>query len=75
MHDGDVRREIFDSAVTLAETALDPRGPTAWEPLRDLLLAGFEAGGLRYGSNAEALRQAAGELAAVALDARRSEPT
>jgi hypothetical protein len=39
--------------------------------LRDLILAGLEAGGLRHPADAAALRAATGGLAAAALDARR----
>jgi hypothetical protein len=53
---------------------MDPVGRWASEPLRDLMLAGLEAGGLRPGAEAESLRRAAGELAAAALEARRSMP-
>jgi len=66
------RREVFETAAALADALLDPAGRWAWEPLRDVVLAGLEAGGLRAGADAEALRRAAGELAAVALDARQS---
>jgi hypothetical protein len=44
---------------------VDPAGRWAWEPLRDLVLAGLEAGGLRRGADAESLRRAAEELAAA----------
>jgi len=66
------RREVFETAAALADALLDPAGRWAWEPLRDVVLAGLEAGGLRAGADAEALRRAAGELAAVAHDARQS---
>jgi hypothetical protein len=63
---------VFETAAALANALMDPAGRWAWEPLRDVVLAVLHAGGLRAGSDAEALRRAAGELAAVALDARRS---
>ena len=40
------------------------RGSERWEPLRDLILAGLEAGGLRHAADSAALRTASGELAA-----------
>jgi hypothetical protein len=67
----DARREVFETAAALADALMDPVGPWSWEPLRDIVLAGFEAGGLRDASTRESLRRAAGELAAVALDVRR----
>jgi len=70
----DARREVFETAAALADALMDPAGRWAWEPLRDVVLAGLEAGGLRSGSDAESLRRAAGEVAAVALEARRSAP-
>ena len=70
----EARREVFETAAALADALMDPVGRWAWEPLRDLVLAGLEAGGLRPGTNAESLRRAAGELAAAALEARRSTP-
>jgi hypothetical protein len=54
---------------------MNPDAPDRWEPLRDLLLAGFEAGGLSYAADGEAFRTAVGELAGVALDARRHRST
>jgi hypothetical protein len=40
-------------------------------PVSHLILAGLEAGGLRYAADSTALRTAAGELAAAALDAHQ----
>jgi hypothetical protein len=74
MTQDEARREVFETAAALADALMDPAGTWAWEPLRDLVLAGLEAGGLRPGSDAELLRRAAGELAAAALEARRSMP-
>jgi hypothetical protein len=71
----EARREVFETAAALADALTDPIGQWTWEPLRDLVLAGLEAGGLRSGANAESLRRAAGELAAAALEARRSMPS
>jgi hypothetical protein len=68
------RREVLETAAALADALMDPVGQWTWEPLRDLVLAGMEAGGLRPGADAESLRRAAGELAAAALEARRSMP-
>lgn len=64
------RARIFDGARELADDLMDYEGPERWEPLRDLILAGLEAGGLRY-ADSTALRTASGELAAAALDARQ----
>ena len=66
---------MFETAAALADALMDPVGRWAYEPLRDLLLAGLEAGGLRPGAEAESHRRAAGELAAAALEARRSLPS
>jgi hypothetical protein len=71
MTQDEARREVFETAAAL----MDLVGPWAYEPLRDLVLAGPEAGGLRAGADAESLRRAAAELAAVALEARRSMPS
>jgi hypothetical protein len=68
----EARREVVETAAALADALMDPAGRWAWEPLRDLVLAGLEAGGLRPGADPESVRRAAGELAAAALDARRS---
>ena len=71
-HDREAARtRIFDSAQTLADALVDGDGSERWEPLRDLILAGLEAGGLRHPADGAALRTASGELAAAALDARR----
>jgi len=64
------RTRIFDGAQTLATALLGGDASQRWEPLRDLILAGLEAGGLRHALDSAALRTASGELAAVALDAR-----
>jgi hypothetical protein len=42
-----------------------------WEPLRDLLVAGLQAGGFDDVADSSAVRTASGELAAAALGARR----
>jgi hypothetical protein len=65
------RTRIFDGAQTLAAALTECDGSERWEPLRDLILAGLEAGGLRHGTDSAALRTASGELAAAALNARR----
>ena len=71
-HDREAARtRIFDSAQTLADALVGGDGSERWEPLRDLILAGLEAGGLRHPADSAALRTASGELAAAALDARR----
>jgi len=64
------RARIFDGARELADDLMDYEGPERCEPLRDLILAGLQAGGLRY-ADSTALRTASGKLAAAALDARR----
>jgi hypothetical protein len=71
-HDrGAARTRIFDGAQTLAAALMECDGSERWEPLRDLIHAGLEAGGLRNAPGGTALRTASGELAAAALDARR----
>lgn len=66
------REDVIDAAARLAHAvAAAAESARGWEPLRDLVLAGFEAGGLHRGADGEALRRAAGELAAVALSAQR----
>ena len=75
MTQDEARREVFETAAALADALMDPAGRWEWEPLRDLVLAGLAAGGLRSGANTESLRRAAGELAAAALEARGSMPT
>jgi hypothetical protein len=75
MTQDEARREVFETAAALADALMDPVGRWAYEPLRNLLLAGLDAGGLRPGAEAESLRRAAGELAAAALEARRSLPS
>jgi hypothetical protein len=75
MTQDEARREVFETAAALADALMDPVGRWAWEPMRDLVLAGLEAGGLRSGADAESLRRAAAELAAAALEARRSMPS
>jgi hypothetical protein len=64
-------RASSDGAQTLAAALMDCDASERWGPLRDLILAGLEAGGLRHAPDSAALRTASGELAAVALDARR----
>jgi hypothetical protein len=64
------RARIFDGARELADALMDYEGPERWEPLRDLILAGLEAGGLRC-ADSKALRTAAGELSTATLDAHR----
>jgi hypothetical protein len=65
---------VFESAEALAAALISANGPERWEPLRDLLLAGLEAGGLRNPQDADGFRTAVGQLAAAALDARRQRP-
>jgi hypothetical protein len=65
------RPEVFERAHELANALMDPGFAARREPLRDLILAGLEAGGMRHAQDSNALRAAAGELAAAALDARR----
>lgn len=65
------RARIFDGSRELADALMDYEGPERWEPLRDLILAGLEAGGLRCAAARTALRTASGELSAATLDAHR----
>jgi hypothetical protein len=46
----------FDGAQTLAAALMDCDACERWEPLRDLILAGLEAGGMRHGADSTALR-------------------
>jgi hypothetical protein len=47
-HDREAARtRIFDGAQTLAAALMKCDRSERWEPLRDLILAGLEAGGLR----------------------------
>ncbi len=68
------RTRIFDGAQTLAAALVECDRSERWEPLRDLILAGLEAGGLGNAPDWTALRSASAELAAAALDARRHAP-
>jgi hypothetical protein len=71
-HDREAARtRIFDNAQTLADALVDGDRSERWEPLRDLILAGLEAGGLCHAGDSATVRTASGELAAAALDARR----
>ena len=65
MDDQRARAEVFEAAAALGRALTQAGAGPGWQPLRDIVLAGFEAGGLRPGRDAEALRRAAGELAAV----------
>jgi hypothetical protein len=68
-HDREAARtRIFDAAQTLATALRACNQSERWEPLRDLILAGLQAGGLGH---ADATSTASSELAAAALDARR----
>jgi hypothetical protein len=64
------RAEVFEAAAALGRALSNSDARAGWEPLRDILLAGLESGGLRPGQDPEALRRAAGELAAIALASR-----
>ena len=65
------RARVFDGSRELADALMDYEGPECWEPLRDLIPAGLEAGGLRRAAANTALRTASGELSAATLDAHR----
>lgn len=65
------REAVFERAQELAASLVDRNLVASWEPLRDLILAGLEAGGMRYASDNRAVRAAAAELSSAALDARR----
>jgi hypothetical protein len=75
-HDREAARSrIFDAAQTLATALLACHESERWEPLRDLILAGLQAGGLRHpDASTDCVRTASSELAAAALDARRQRP-
>jgi hypothetical protein len=72
-HDREAARSrIFDAAQTLASALMACDRTERWEPLRDLILAGLQAGGLRHPDvSTAAVRTASSELAAAALDTRR----
>jgi hypothetical protein len=65
------RTRIFDAAQALATALAGCKASERWEPLRDLIVAGLEAGGFNHDADTAAVRTASGELAAAALDARR----
>ena len=71
-HDREAARSrIFDAAQTLAAALLACDRTERWEPLRDLILAGLQAGGLRHpDASTAAVSTASSELAA-ALGAHR----
>jgi hypothetical protein len=74
-HDREAARmRIFDGAQTLAAALMKCDRSERWEPLRELILAGLEAGGLGNVPDGTALRSASAELAAAALDARHHAP-
>jgi hypothetical protein len=72
-HDREAARSrVFDAAQALATALLACDETERWEPLRDLILAGLQAGGLRHpDASTTAVSTASSELAAAALDARR----
>ena len=65
------RELVFDRAEALAIALMNAQLPDRWEPLRDLMLAGLESGGLGHAADSERFRTVVGELTEVALDARR----
>jgi hypothetical protein len=72
MRDATTRTELFEASAQLARVLAAADSAGGWQPLRDIILAGLEAGGIRAGSDPEALRRAAGVLAALALTAHRN---
>ena len=68
----DARECVFERARALGAALTLAEIPTRYEPLRDLIVSGLEAGGLASASNAVGVRTAAGELAAATLAVRRS---
>jgi hypothetical protein len=65
------RTRVFDAAQALAAALTQCNASERWEPLRDLMIAGLQAGGFHHVADSAAVRTASGELAAAALDARR----
>src|SRR3954470_8167221 len=65
------RTRVFDAAQALAAALAECKASERWEPLRDVINAGLQAGGFNHDADTAAVRTAAGELAAAALDARR----
>jgi hypothetical protein len=65
------RTRVFDAAQALAAALTEGHASERWEPLRDLIIAGLQTGGLHHVADSAAVRTASGELAAAALDARR----
>ena len=68
------RTRIFDGAQTFAAALMQCDPSERWQPLRDLILAGLQAGGLGTAPDSTAVRSASAELAAAVLDARRHAP-
>lgn len=67
----DARERVFNRASALAAALMDADAPVRYEPLRDLILSGLEAGGLVSASNIGGVRTSAGELASATIEARR----
>jgi hypothetical protein len=65
------RTRVFDAAQALAAALAECKASERWEPLRDVIIAGLQAGGLNHVADSAAVRTASGELAVAALDARR----
>jgi hypothetical protein len=68
----DARECVFERARALGAALTLAEVPMRYEPLRDLIAAGLEAGGLASASTAVGVRTAAGELAAATIEVRRS---
>jgi hypothetical protein len=65
------RERVFNQSRALAAALMDADAPVRYEPLRDLILSGLEAGGLLSASNIGGVRAGAGELASATIEARR----
>src|SRR3954447_9427011 len=57
------RTRVFDAAQALAAALAECKASERWEPLRDLINAGLQAGGFNHDADTAAVRTAAGELA------------
>jgi hypothetical protein len=51
MRDATTRTELFEASAQLARVLAAADSAGGWQPLRDIILAGLEAGGIRAGSD------------------------
>jgi len=55
------RTRVFDAAQALAAALTQCNASERWEPLRDLMIAGLQAGGFHHVADSAAVRTASGE--------------